>query len=174
MLCFLPFFIRKMLQAPYHCRGPLLDSFQEIPGFSVPRNPEMDIGYQKSRRWGTRPAWLTRGLPVELRHKKKWYGCWKHGQAMWNRDAVHVCREKMHSAKAWSFKELKLATSVGDNKKFSFKYVNRKRRTGENIYPLLDGEGHLTDKDIGKAEMFNAYFSSVFNAEGGFQDPWVL
>ena len=51
------------------------------------------------------------------------------------------------------------------------RYVNRKRRTKENIGPLLDGEGHLTDKDIGKAETFNAFFASVFNTYDGLWDP---
>ena len=67
--------------------------------------------------------------------------------------------------------ELKLAMSVGDNKKGFFRYVNGKRRTEENIGPLVDGEGLLTDNDIGKAEMFNAFFASVFNADDGLRDP---
>ena len=46
-----------------------------------------------------------------------------------------------------------------------------KRRIKENIGPLLDGEGHLTDKDIGKVETFNAFFASVFNADDGLRDP---
>ena len=61
--------------------------------------------------------------------------------------------------------------SVRDNKKVFFGYVNRKRRTKENIGPLLDGEGLLTDSDIGKTEMFNTFFTSVFNADDGLQDP---
>ena len=49
--------------------------------------------------------------------------------------------------------------------------MNRKRRTKENIGPLLDEEGLLTDNDIGKAEAFNAFFASVFNADDGLRDP---
>ena len=49
--------------------------------------------------------------------------------------------------------------------------MNGKRRTKENIGLLLDGEGHLTDKDTGKAETFNAFFASVFNADDGLWDP---
>ena len=53
--------------------------------------------------------------------------------------------------------ELKLAKSVGDNKKFFFfYYVNRKKRTKENIGPILDGEGHLTDKDKLGGQLFLA------------------
>ena len=55
---------------------------------------------------------------LELRQKKKVYGCWKQGQATWKeyRDAVCVCREKICAAKAQL--ELKLARTVGDHKKF--------------------------------------------------------
>jgi len=113
---------------------------------------------------------LTRELLLELRRKKKMYGCWKEGQAMRKeyRDDVRVCREKICVAKAQL--ELKLAMSVGDIKK-AFRYVNRKRRTKENIGPLLDGEGLLTDNEIGKAETFNAFFTSVFNTNDGLRDP---
>ena len=37
--------------------------------------------------------------------------------------------------------------------------------------PLLDGEGLLTDNDTGKAETFNAFFTSAFNVDDGLRDP---
>jgi len=37
-----PFHIREVLQALYHLHGPLLDSFQEISVFFVPRSPDLD------------------------------------------------------------------------------------------------------------------------------------
>ena len=49
--------------------------------------------------------------------------------------------------------------------------MKRKRKTKENIGPLLDGEGLLTDNDIGKAETFDTFFASVFNTDDGLQDP---
>ncbi|GAB0196742.1 hypothetical protein GRJ2_002139500 [Grus japonensis] len=90
---------------------------------------------------------------------------------MWEdyRDAARLCREKIHAAKAQL--ELKLASTVGDNKKGFFKYVNNKRRTRENIGSLLDKNGHLTNRDIDKAETFNAFFASVFNTDDGLWDP---
>ncbi|GAB0208000.1 mitochondrial enolase superfamily member 1 [Grus japonensis] len=126
---------------------------------------------QKSSRRGRRPAWLSRDLLLELRLKKKVYGCWKQGQATWEdyRDAARLCREKIHAAKAQL--ELKLASTVGDNKKGVFKYVNNKRRTRDNIGSLLDENGHLTNRDIDKAEMFNAAFASVFNTDDRLWDP---
>ncbi|GAB0204308.1 mitochondrial enolase superfamily member 1 [Grus japonensis] len=125
----------------------------------------------KSSRRGRRLAWLNRDLLLELRQKKKVYACWKQGQATWEdyRDAARLCREKIRVAKAQL--ELKLASTVGDNKKGFFKYVNNKRRTRENIGSLLNENGHLTNRDIDKAETFNAAFASVFNTDDGLWDP---
>ncbi|GAB0176455.1 mitochondrial enolase superfamily member 1 [Grus japonensis] len=82
-------------------------------------------------------------LHLELRRKKKVYACWKQGQAMREdyRDATRLCREKICVAKAQL--ELKLASTVGDNKK-----------------------GVLN-----KAETFNAFFTSVFNTDDRLWDP---
>ena len=44
-----------------------------------------------------------------------------------------------------------------------FKYVNSKRRSKENIGPILVEDGHLTNRDEEKMETFNAFFASVFN-----------
>ena len=49
--------------------------------------------------------------------------------------------------------------------------MNRKRRTKETIGLLLDRENHPTNKDIGKAEMLNAFFAFVFNTSYGLWDP---
>ncbi|GAB0206625.1 mitochondrial enolase superfamily member 1 [Grus japonensis] len=78
-------------------------------------------------------------------------------------------REKIHVAKAQL--ELKLASTVGDNKKGFFKYVNNKRRNRENIGSLPDENSHLTNRDIDKEERFNAFFTSVFNTDDRLWDP---
>ncbi|KAM9262915.1 protein shortage in chiasmata 1 ortholog [Morus bassanus] len=65
--------------------------------------------------------------------------------------------------------QFKLTSTAKDNKKDFLKYVNSKRRIRENIGPLLDEVGHLKNRDIDKAEMFNAFFASVFNTNDG---PW--
>ncbi|GAB0187060.1 mitochondrial enolase superfamily member 1 [Grus japonensis] len=54
---------------------------------------------------------------------------------------------------------------------FPNKYVNNKRRTRENISSLLDENDDLTNRDIDKAETFNAFFASVFNTDDGLWDP---
>lgn len=43
------------------------------------------------------------------------------------------------------------------------KYINSKRQCRNNTGPLQNDSGHLTNSDIDKAEVFNAFFASVFN-----------
>lgn len=59
--------------------------------------------------------------------------------------------------------ELKLANAI---KRLFFKKnnINNKRRTRENTGPL-DGNSCLTNKDIDKAKMLNAFLASIFNTE---------
>jgi len=60
---------------------------------------------------------------------------------------------------------LKKTITVKDNKKDFFKYVNNQRRIRDNIGLLLDEISHLTNRDTEKAEMFNAFFASVFSTD---------
>jgi len=59
--------------------------------------------------------------------------------------------------------QFKLASTVKDNKRGFFKHVNSRRRIRDDIGLLLDEVGHLTNRDVDKAEMFNVFFTSVFN-----------
>lgn len=58
---------------------------------------------------------------------------------------VCICRKKITQAKAQL--KLTLARVVSDNEKDLFKYVNRKRRSMENIRLILEQDGHLISKD---------------------------
>lgn len=71
------------------------------------------------------------------------------------RAAVWLCREKPGKAEAQL--ELTLAKVVSDNKKGIFRYVNSKRKSKENIRPILDEDGQLAIKDEEKAEAFNSF-----------------
>ncbi|NXM00374.1 LIN1 transcriptase, partial [Tyrannus savana] len=71
--------------------------------------------------------------------------------------------------------EVKLATSVKDNKKSFYKYINNKRRGKENLHSLMDSEGNIVNRDEEKAEVLNTYFASVFTRKtGGPQGNWPL
>lgn len=69
---------------------------------------------------------------------------------MWEdyRDAVHECRQKTCMARGQL--ELKLTSSVGDNKNFS-NYVNNKRTLKVNLGLLLAEVCHLINMDEDKA-----------------------
>ncbi|XP_009073079.1 PREDICTED: plexin domain-containing protein 2-like [Acanthisitta chloris] len=56
-------------------------------------------------------------------------------------------------------------TVVGNKNKF-FKYINSKRECRNYISPLQDEDGHFINRDVEKAELFSASFSSVFNTDG--------
>ena len=50
--------------------------------------------------------------------------------------------------------ELNLAQDVKDNKKGFFKYISRKRKTGENVGLLLNGVGTLVTGRIRRRQSY--------------------
>lgn len=63
--------------------------------------------------------------------KKRIYHLWKEGQVTWEdyKDVTRSCRKKIKRDKAQL--ELHLATTVKDNKKGFYKYIDSKRRVKE-------------------------------------------
>ncbi|PKU33656.1 hypothetical protein llap_16037 [Limosa lapponica baueri] len=76
--------------------------------------------------------------------------------------------------KARAYLQSNLARDVKDNKKGFFKYISRKRKTEENVGPLLNEVGALVMEDAEKAELLNAFFASVFTAKVGPQESQTL
>lgn len=71
---------------------------------------------------------------------------------------------KVHAVKTQL--ELRLAGNVRDNKKDFLKHGNREKRSKDNIILLLDEDGHLTNKDAGKAQMYNSSSSTLMVGSG--------
>ena len=123
---------------------------------------------RKMSRRGRRPAWMNRELFLRLREKKRIYLLWKKGQATQKeyKEVVKMCREKIRKAKAQL--ELNLAAGVKGNKKLFYKYINNKRKTRENLHSLLDEAGNVTTEDKEKADVLNAFFTSVFKTQNSY------
>ena len=75
--------------------------------------------------------------------------------------------------------ELYLAAGVKENKKlfivsFLNKYINRKRRAKENLHPLLGVVGNMAAEDKEKAEVPNAFLTSVFKSQTNYLQSTLL
>ena len=84
---------------------------------------------------------------------------WKKGLSSSEeyRSIVRACREVPRKAKA--LLELKLAKEIKGNKKRLFlKYVNSKKKTRDNVGPLLNEEGVLVTGDAECLRCFSLHF----------------
>ena len=129
---------------------------------------------KKSGKGGRRPVWMSKELVRKLKGKKKVHEMWKKCLIAWEeyRNVVRACWDATRKAKARL--ELNLAKVIKDNKKGFFKYVNSKRKTRENVGPLLSEGGVLVTGDAEKAEILNAFFTSVFSEKALPQESHTL
>ncbi|PKU28821.1 glycerol kinase [Limosa lapponica baueri] len=133
---------------------------------------------KKSGKGGRRPACLSRELLKNFKWKKEVDSAWKKGLTTWedHKNVVRVCRDETRKAK--NPLELKLARDVMVNKKgfgFGFfKYIGGKRKTRENVGPLLYETGAMVTEDAEKVELLNAFFASFFTAQASPQEPQAL
>lgn len=56
-----------------------------------------------------------------------------------------------------------------DNGKGFCKHINSKKKMRENLGSLLNGAGDVVTYDREKAEVFDAFFASVFTGRTGLQ-----
>ena len=73
-----------------------------------------------------------------------------------NTDAIRQAKRRL---------EKKIAKNIKSDPKMFFKYAGSKTRSRTRIGPLVDDKGNVVDNDNVTAEMFNAYFASVFTKE---------
>ena len=117
---------------------------------------------------------MNKELLAEFRWERKVHGMWKEGQVTWEeyRNVFRACTDVTRKAKAHV--ELNLARNVKNNKKGFFNYISSKRKTRDNVGPLLNEVGVLMMEDAAKAELLNACFSSVFSAKFVPQETQAL
>nr|XP_048691935.1 uncharacterized protein LOC125630279 [Caretta caretta] len=117
---------------------------------------------RKNSKYGRRPAWLNSEILADLKHKKEAYKKWKTGQMTKEeyKNIAQACRSEIRKAK--SHLELQLARDVKSNKMGFFRYVSNKNKVKESVGPLLNEGGNLVTEDVGKANVLNAFFASVF------------
>ncbi|GAB0182313.1 mitochondrial enolase superfamily member 1 [Grus japonensis] len=109
---------------------------------------------------------MNKELLDKLKHKKEAYRGWKQGQVAWEeyRETVQAARDQVRKAKALI--EFNLARDVKGKKKSFYRYVSDKRKTRENVGPLLKETGDLVIQDMEKAEVLNNFFALVFTGKG--------
>ncbi|KAJ7413016.1 hypothetical protein WISP_93575 [Willisornis vidua] len=95
-------------------------------------------------------------------------------QAVWEdyRNIIMACRDATRKAKAHL--EFSLTTSIKDSKKGFYKYISSKRKTKENVGPLLNQMGVLVMEVTDNMELLITFFVSVFIAEAGPQVSQTL
>lgn len=127
-----------------------------------------EINVQKhpcAERWAggeeDQPGW-TEGFAWNLGNRRA-YHLWRETQKDYKYDMKLLCREKIGKTKAQA--EFSLATAVKDNQKCFYEHISHKRRSKNNLHPLLDVRGNRVTKDEEKAEVFSAFFASVFNSK---------
>ncbi|GAB0175629.1 hypothetical protein GRJ2_000028100 [Grus japonensis] len=92
------------------------------------------------------------GAPGQTQTQKEAYRGWKQGQVAWQeyREYVQAARDQVRKAKFLI--ELNLARDIKGNKKSFYRYISDKRKTRENVGPLMKEMGDLVTWDMEKAE----------------------
>ena len=115
---------------------------------------------------------MSKGLLGTHRHKKEVYRGWKQGWITWdeNRNNVRASRNQVRKAKVQI--KLNLGRDVKDKKGF-YKHIGDKKKTKENVSPLLNKTGQLVTQDIEKAKVVSDVFVSVFTSKTSLQESQI-
>ncbi|KAJ7408217.1 hypothetical protein BTVI_60447 [Pitangus sulphuratus] len=129
-----------------------------LPSVNPSQRKEMS---KKLGKEGKSHVWMNKGHVSLLKSKQEIHRRWKQGQVTWNEYWEVVRESKNETRKAKACLELNLSKNVKDNKKGFFKYINNKRKTKDNVGPLLSRGVTLVTEDAEKSELLNAFFASV-------------
>jgi len=130
---------------------------------------------KKSCNRGRRPAWMSKELLAEISQKRKVYRMWKKGQVTWEEytNVVRARRDVTRKVKA-SPPGTESGKGCQRQQEGFFKYISSKRKTRENVGPLLNEVGVLVTEDAEKEELMNTFFASVFSPKAGPQESQAL
>lgn len=128
-----------------------------------------------AERWAgikDQPGWTE--LWLELRKKKSVYDLWKKGQATQNNYKMlwGCARTKLEGQKPNLSSICLLLLKI--IKQCFYKYINKKRKTKENLHSLLDMRENIVMEHKGNTELVNASFGlnlSKANCSQGRQPP---
>lgn len=100
---------------------------------------------------------------IKFRHIEETHKRWKQGQVTQEefRDTVQSCRDEAVKVN----QDLNLARGKKGSKKSFCRYINSKRKSGENANLLLSGAGDLVANNIEKTEVFSVFFGSAFTGK---------
>ena len=112
------------------------------------------------------PSWFTGELREEIHERKRLYRLTQTDPSPGNADLLarqrRLVKKKVRQAKA--NEEQRVALACKDNPKEFFSYVN-KHKVRKSLGPLVSSSGQLVTDNLGIAQEFNQYFSSVFTVE---------
>lgn len=114
---------------------------------------------------GRRLKQLSKELMLRFHEKREFTFFGRSGREEY-KDFAGICRGKIRKQKAQL--ELNPATTVKINKKCFYKYISSDNYTQENLPSLLEAAGCNSTKDEEKAEVFSAFFSSVFSSQTSY------
>lgn len=88
-----------------------------------------------------------------------------------HRETVQANRNPVRKPK--TLKELNQTRDVESNKKTFCRCIDGKRMAGKNVSLLWQERGDLVTRDMEKAEVFHAFFVSVFTSKVSSHTPQV-